>query len=54
MQIGEKGKAGIPTWGYVGIGAGAGAVYYLYKNRQKADAESARDGELQPIGLLTL
>lgn len=40
-EIGEKGKPGLPTWGYVAIGAGVGGVYYMYNNRQKVDAESA-------------
>ena len=44
VQLGTKGKAGMPTWGYVAVGAGAGGIYYLYKNRQRVDAESASSG----------
>ncbi|KAK9905911.1 hypothetical protein WJX75_008827 [Coccomyxa subellipsoidea] len=43
-ELGTKGTAGMPTWGYVAVGAGAGGIYYLYKNRQRVDAESASSG----------
>ena len=54
VQLGAKGKAGMPTWGYVATGAGAGGIYYLYKNRQSVDAESAaaRQGEHSFVHIL--